>query len=96
MQAKRYIAACNEMNIPVQKAILFGSQVRGTATKNSDIDLLLVSSKFKSNTLDNWKLLSPVTARFYQVEPHPYPMKNFKLGDPFVNEVKKYGFEIVL
>lgn len=95
-QVKQYIAACNDMNIPVQKAILFGSQVNGTASKDSDIDLLIVSNKFKSNTLDNWKLLSPITARFYQIEPHPYPTKNFKSGDPFINEIKKHGVAVAV
>jgi predicted nucleotidyltransferase len=95
-QAKQYIAACNEMNIPVRKAILFGSQVNGKATKYSDIDLLIVSSRFKNNSLENWRLLSPVTARFYRVEPHPYPVKNFISGDPFIDEIKKYGVEITI
>jgi predicted nucleotidyltransferase len=95
-EAKQYIAACNAQNIPVRKAILFGSQVRGTATNDSDIDLLIVSSSFSDNSLDNWKLLSPITARFYHVEPHPYPTKNFSTGDPFVNEIKKYGIEIAV
>lgn len=95
-QVQGYIATCNAMDIPVKKAILFGSQVTGTATKYSDIDLLIVSTKFNNNTLDNWKLLSPITAKFYQIEPHPYPMTQFNTGDPFINEIKKCGVEIAI
>ena len=92
--ARRYIAMCRQINLPVSKAILFGSQATGTAHGDSDIDLLLVSDKFKGNTLDNWKMLAPVTARLYDVEPHPYPEKNFVKGDPFIDEVKRTGIEI--
>jgi uncharacterized protein len=93
--AKRYIEMCNEMNLPIKKAYLFGSYSKGTAHADSDIDLLLVSDKFRNNTLDNWKMLSPITAKLYDVEPHPYPIKNFLKGDPFLTEVLKTGIEIV-
>lgn len=83
------------MNLPIQKAYLFGSYSKGTAHADSDIDLLLVSDKFLNNTLDNWKMLSPVTAILYDVEPHPYPVKNFLKGDPFLEEILKTGIEIV-
>ena len=74
--------------------MLFGSQAAGTGRRDSDIDLFLVSSKFKRNSLDNWKMLAPVTARLYDVEPHPCPEKNFLKGDPFIDEVKRTGIEI--
>ena len=92
--ARRYIEMCRQINLPISKAILFGPQVSGTAHGDSDIDLLLVCSKFKNNALDNWKMLAPVTARLYDVEPHPYPERNFRKGDPFIDEVKRTGIEI--
>ena len=92
--AKQYIDKCRQINLPISQAILFGSQATGTAHGDSDIDLLLVSDKFKSNTLDNWKMLAPVTALFYDVEPHPYTPKNFFKGDPFIDEIKKTGIVI--
>ena len=95
-QAKEYINLCRKMNLRITKAILFGSQATGTAHGDSDIDLLLVSDIFKANTLDNWKLLAPVTARLFNVEPHPYPEKNFLKGDPFIDEIKRTGIEIKL
>lgn len=75
--AKRYIEMCNEINLPIQKAHLFGSYSKGTAHADSDIDLLLVSDKFRNNTLDNWKMLSPITAKLYDIEPHPLSSKEF-------------------
>jgi len=85
---------CRQFNVPISKAILFSSQATGTAHGDSDIDLLLVSAKFKNNTLENWKMLAPITARLYDVEPHPYPEKNFRRGDPFLAEILKTGIEI--
>ena len=35
-------------NYPIDKLILFGSQASGKAGPNSDIDLLIVSPKFKN------------------------------------------------
>ena len=92
--AKQYIAQCNQQGLPIRNAILFGSAVNGTAENESDIDLLLVSDAFIADSLYNWKLLAPITARYYDIEPHPYPTKNFLNGDPFLNEVLKHGVEI--
>jgi len=92
--AKRYIALCAGSGIAISRAILFGSQGAGAAKEHSDIDLLLVSDQFKNNTLENWKLIAPITACLYDVEPHPYPPAKFKKGDPFIEEVKRLGIEI--
>ena len=89
-----YINKCRQKNIPISTAILFGSQATGTAHGDSDIDLLLVSNRFTQNTLENWKMLAPITAHLYEVEPHPYPEENFKRGDPFIDEIKRTGIEI--
>ncbi len=92
--AKEYLRLCKEINVQIKKAILFGSATNGTANQYSDIDLLLVSDQFGSNAFDNWKLLAPVTAKLFSVEPHPYPLKNYLKGDPFLNEIIKSGIEI--
>lgn len=44
--AKNYLRAVNEHGIPVSFGVLFGSQARGTANENSDIDLIVVSPHF--------------------------------------------------
>jgi predicted nucleotidyltransferase len=92
--AKQFVGKCNERGLEIKKAMLFGSYVTGIPDNNSDIDLLLVSDKFSNNTLDNWKLLAPITAKLYDIEPHPYPVKRFLKGDPFVEVVKQTGIEI--
>ncbi|MBL1215640.1 MAG: nucleotidyltransferase domain-containing protein [Ignavibacteriae bacterium] len=37
-------------NVTIDKIVLFGSQILGTANKDSDIDLLLVSKDFANKT----------------------------------------------
>ena len=93
--AKQYVRMCEQINVPISRAILFGSQARGTAHGDSDIDLLLVSPKFTRDTLKNWQMLVPVTAKLFDVEPHPYREKNFRKGDPFLEEVMREGIEVV-
>lgn len=43
---KSYLAILNQKGVPVEKAFLFGSQAKGTADLNSDIDLIVVSPAF--------------------------------------------------
>jgi predicted nucleotidyltransferase len=87
---------CLLSGIDVSRAILFGSLVSGAAGEDSDIDLLIVSKKFKNNTLENWKIISPISSLFYDVDPHPYPLDKFMKGDPFINEIKLKGIEITI
>lgn len=43
---KEYLAELSEKGLVVSQAILYGSYAKGTATSESDIDLLLVSPQF--------------------------------------------------
>lgn len=94
--AKRYLTYCRKMGLPVSKAILFGSMVKGNARHESDVDLLIVSEKFGSNTLENWKMLAPVSAKVVEVEPHPYSLERFNSNDPFIKKILEYGIEVPL
>jgi len=91
---KEYVNLCYKNNIYFTKIILFGSFVSGNANKDSDIDVLFVSDQFTDNTFENWRTLSPITAKFYDIEPHPYPTDYFEKSDPFIEEIKKTGIEI--
>jgi predicted nucleotidyltransferase len=42
-----YIACLKEDGVKVSKAILFGSQAKGTSKKESDIDVVIVSNAFE-------------------------------------------------
>ncbi len=56
--ARQSVEMCSKQGIGISKAILFGSFAKGNSTVDSDIDLLLVSSQFKNNRLDNWKMIA--------------------------------------
>ena len=42
---------CEDSGIPVDKIILFGSQMKKTATNDSDIDVVIISKKFRRKDL---------------------------------------------
>jgi len=43
---KSYLEVLKRKGIPIQKVYLFGSQAKGTARNDSDIDLLIISPVF--------------------------------------------------
>jgi predicted nucleotidyltransferase len=90
----KYIRACMEKNIRINKVILFGSQVSGKTDKYSDIDIVLVSDQFTEDSYQNWKMFVPINVKFVDIEPHPYPTHYFIKNDPFIEEIKKIGIEI--
>lgn len=61
---------------PVSKVLFFGSRVEGTATKDSDVDLVIVSTAFRnvnyikraSSMYDFWHLRIPVDFLCYTPE----------------------------
>jgi len=91
---KEYINVLKHDGLPIEKVIVFGSQVKKTNRKNSDIDVCIISSRFK----DSFNALHYLLMKSYQIkaliEPHPYHPKNFVNEDPLVWEIKKTGIMI--
>jgi len=89
-----YVNILKKDKLPIQKVIVFGSQVQGISHKYSDIDLCIISPRFK----DDFKDLHYLLMKSYEVdgiiEPHPYHPKDFVNEDPLVWEIKKTGVEI--
>ncbi len=92
---KRLIAALGEENINVERAILFGSYARGTATEWSDIDVALVSPDFSGNRFDdNCRIMKAKLRINARLETHPYTSEDF-LDFPFVrDEILEHGIEV--
>ena len=68
---KRYSEALSR-TMEVDAIYLFGSYSRGTASLDSDIDLLVVSPDFSANLVENQlKLLRVRREIDYWIEPHP-------------------------
>ncbi len=90
-QVKEYIGLLREDKLPINKVIVFGSQAKRMAHKNSDIDICIISPSFK----DKFKALHYLLMKSYLVkgliEPHPFHPDDFSNDDPLVWEIKKTG-----
>lgn len=81
--ARLYLRTVHNNGIPVSFGVLFGSQARGTADDQSDIDLLVVSPHFdgKKNRRETsllWRLTLNTDTR---VEPIPVGEREWKEDD---------------
>jgi uncharacterized protein len=90
-----FIQILENEKLPIEKIILFGSFAHGKPHKWSDIDLCVVSPKFKD----------PVRAMQYlithrpgdevpAIEPIGFNPRDFKEGGGLIDEIKKTGIEI--
>jgi predicted nucleotidyltransferase len=87
-------------NIPVSKAFVFGSYANGKARRKSDLDLCIVSPKFK-DTLEaaayfRTKIYTENLLKHIPIDLIVYEPKNFKQTSPLVYEILKTGREIKL
>jgi predicted nucleotidyltransferase len=95
---KRYVLLLNAEGFSVSKAYLYGSYAAGTATNESDIDVLIVSDKVDENDDKAigkaWRLTRKVSTR---IEPYIIGLKNFNSlsSSPLVDTVKEKGVLIV-
>ncbi len=84
--------------IPVKKAILFGSFVKGTFDDGSDIDLAIFSDYFKDmDRIEGFRFLF-LQAMDYDVDLQPQYFTNEELEHPIgiVKEIIGTGIEIPL
>jgi predicted nucleotidyltransferase len=64
---REYCAQLAEMGIQAQRALLFGSQLHGTAAPDSDIDLIVVSTDWERyNRRERLEILGIAAARILQ------------------------------
>jgi predicted nucleotidyltransferase len=80
---KKYLISLSQYDIPVTYGVVFGSQARGEAGQWSDIDLLVVSSRFdmKRERADKnllWRVAARIDSR---IEPIPVGQEQFLTDD---------------
>jgi predicted nucleotidyltransferase len=75
---KSFIKDCQLNGLSFYKVLIFGSVVKNTTHKWSDIDLLLVSDQFGNNIFENLKLYSKINIKYPIIETHPCPTKYYK------------------
>ncbi len=92
---ENYLLALEQNDIPVQEPILFGSYASGNYHELSDIDLAIVSNKFKGDWFDDQDTIRPITVTVScDLEVLPYSPADFNTGDPFVKEITRTGIRI--
>ena len=77
-------------------AYLYGSQVQGTATHWSDIDLAIVSADFAADLFEARVNLLRLAAEIDdRIEPHPFTPDDFTSNHPLVSEIRRAGVRLV-
>lgn len=93
---KKYIAVLQKNGISVEKVLLFGSWARGTAKEDSDVDIALVSSFFTGDRFMDRRKIVPLRRSINNnIEPIPFSPEDFAAGGVLVDEIRRYGEEIV-
>ncbi len=79
--------------IKVDSMIVFGSQAKGNARKESDIDICVVSPSFGHNDLEEMQMLFKKARRIdSRIEPYPMSPKNLlETNNPIVGEIMTWG-----
>lgn len=96
-KVKAFVNQAKNEGFNIQSAILFGSQVKGSAKYYSDIDVGVVSPEFGKDTISEGAKLHLLANKIdWRIEPHPLNPKDLKrLENPFVYEILRTGIKIV-
>ncbi|HOD93104.1 MAG TPA: nucleotidyltransferase domain-containing protein [Clostridia bacterium] len=83
--------------IPVEKAIMFGSYSKGTFKKDSDIDIAIFSPAFEEMSRVDGLTFLLMQALGYKIDlqPQPFTMKDYEEKTGLVSEIIKTGIEII-
>jgi predicted nucleotidyltransferase len=91
-----YLNLLKTEGIYVDKAFLYGSYLKDTATSDSDIDLMIVTDNENNDYLAGkiWKLTRNVNSK---IEPFIVGKNRFYSNDdsPLIDLVKRTGLEII-
>ena len=93
--AQMYAGAI-KANYDYSKIILFGSYAKGNFNEDSDINIAVIFKDYSSlidMQLELMRLRRKIDSR---IEPHPFRESEFDSSNPLVNEIIKYGQEIII
>jgi tRNA nucleotidyltransferase (CCA-adding enzyme) len=94
---KNYANEIISSGVSLRKVILFGSFAKGTQHEWSDIDVALVADEFSGFTFADKNRFSRIgiKAPYIRIQSKTYPTHYFLHGDPFIDEIKRTGIEVV-
>ena len=91
---KRFLAAVQQRR-RVEAAYVYGSQVKGTFTEWSDIDLAVISPDFSTDPFQERLALMRLAAQIDdRIEPHPFTPQDFDASNPLASEIRKTGVRV--
>lgn len=95
--ALKYIKKLIESGITVKKAYLYGSYARESATKDSDIDIAIISPDFTGDRFHDAIFLKRMRTNIdLRIEPLPIKTDDFVKKDPLVSEILSYAIPITV
>ena len=90
----RYIEKVKQ-HYKVDSAILFGSYAKGLNTKDSDIDIAIISPDIKDKYDDMAVLMGLTWGIDTRIEPHPIKSEDYELReDYFIKEIINSGIDL--
>lgn len=93
----RFVEAVLSHGIRVDKAILYGSYATGKESKDSDLDVAVISSDFGKDRYKEGTMLMKLA---WRIDPrlHPVPLSAESFAEdtwiPLVHEIKAHGVEV--
>ena len=91
-----YVQEIQAQGVHLRNVILYGSFAKGTQHEWSDIDVALVADEFEGLPTDHYYFAHITIKKPYvRIEANTYPTEYFQQGDPFIDEIKKTGIEII-
>ena len=98
-KVKEYLNELSSKGVHISRAFIYGSQIHGTATEDSDIDLMLVSPLFDEDTDKFVPVLWLSTRRTnHRIEPIAVGEKRFQTNEysPLIAIVQQEGIEVAV
>lgn len=90
----RYLLRAKE-KFNIERAFIFGSYATGTANKDSDIDIALISSAFSGNRFyDNVEAGELTWGIDTRIEPITFRPEDFNMQNVLASEIIKTGIEL--
>ncbi len=95
-EVEKYVAFLKSDRLPINAVYIFGSYAKGKQRKDSDIDVAVISPRFKNS----WQALQylwrnrPISLNM-PIEPVGFNPKDFASKySSLVNEIKTYGVKV--
>ncbi len=92
---KKFIIDLRNIGINLRKAYLFGSYLNQNQHEHSDIDIALVADEFIGVGPIDIKLIVSILRKNKLIHATTYSNSDYDDGNPFLDEIKKNGLELL-